>query len=467
MRASWPLLAVFALPAAATAQVSLGPPTAYNAGPIPEAVASHDLDGDGDVDLAVVDRQGHLRLLLNDGSGCFDQALHHERQWPSTTDGIWPGFPSLVDVAVGDLGGDGVAEVVATWGEAQGIVSVLPGTGSATFGPAVNYTPCSFVKNVAIGELDGRPGADLAVTSNCFQATVLHNDGAGAFTVGGSFGTGYTTGALALGDLDGDGDNDAAFVNIGLSSATVLFNDGDGAFSRVEGYGTGDNPNDILLADLDGDGDNDLATANFYSGDVTVRWNDGSGNLASGASFAAGGSPVGLAAGDLDGDGGPELAVADRQGRLNVLPNRSGSFAAPISLPAGGAPKAVALADLNGDGRLDAVVLNQTDETVGVYLGGGGTCPAPAAWPPNGVVVPLFAKPVVWGRQRLVFLSWGTDIRSETVTVFRNGRRLREADRGAYFWDDVTRVRGTQFTYRVCENGARFQSCSAEVAISF
>jgi hypothetical protein len=93
--------------------------------------------------------------------------------------------------------------------------------------------------------------------------------------------------------------------------------------------------------------------------------------------------------------------------------------------------------------------------------------PGPAAWPPNGVVVPLFAKPVVWGRQRLVFLSWGTDIRSETVTVFRNGRKLRDADRGAYFWDDVTRAPGTRFVYRVCETGARFRSCSAEVAISF
>jgi hypothetical protein len=127
----------------------------------------------------------------------------------------------------------------------------------------------------------------------------------------------------------------------------------------------------------------------------------------------------------------------------------------------------VALGELSGDEKPDAVVLNQTDETVGVYLGGGGKCPTPAAWPPNAITVPLFAHPVVWQRQRLVALNWGTDMRSPIVTVFRNGRKLRDADRGAYFWDDVTRASGRRFTYRVCETGARFRSCSPEVSVNF
>jgi hypothetical protein len=466
MRVPLPLLASLGLlPATVSAQVALSPPTAYNAGAIPEALAAQDLDRDGDVDLTVVDRQGHLRLLLNDGRGCFDRAIHHERLWRTTSDGVWPHFPSMIDVAVDDVTGDGTPDVVATYGEMQGMVSVLPGLGGARFGPAANHAACSYAKNVAIGELDGQPGADLAVTSNCFKATVLHNDGGGRFTVGDSFGTGYTSGAIAAADLDGDGDTDLGFVNIGISNVTLLFNDGNGRYSRVEGQGTGDNPWDIVFADLDGDGDADLATANVYSGDVTVRWNDG-GTFARSAAFAAGTSPRALAAGDLSGDGLADLAVADATGRLAVLRNLRGAFAAPLLLAAGQAPKDVALADYDGNGRLDVAVLNQLDETVGIHLGGAPRCANPAPWPVNDVIVPLATHATTWNRRRMVFLGWGTDIRSATVQIYRNGKRLKVEDRGAYFWDDVTRAAGRQFRYRVCETG-RFTSCSAEVTATF
>jgi hypothetical protein len=62
----------------------------------------------------VVDRQGHLRLLLNGGRGCFDTAIHHERLWRITSDGVWPHSPPMIDVAVEDVTGDVTADIVAT-----------------------------------------------------------------------------------------------------------------------------------------------------------------------------------------------------------------------------------------------------------------------------------------------------------------------------------------------------------------
>ncbi|MCI0601791.1 hypothetical protein L0156_02150 [bacterium] len=79
-------------PLITTAQINLASPLNYNAGAIPEVVAVGDLDGDGDDDLAIINRQGHLRILINNGAGCFDAFLNYENLCPTRSDGVWPGF---------------------------------------------------------------------------------------------------------------------------------------------------------------------------------------------------------------------------------------------------------------------------------------------------------------------------------------------------------------------------------------
>ncbi len=456
-----PVLAVAAL-------ADFSPPVFHNAGPIPVALATGDLDDDGDEDVAVINRQGHLRVLFNDGAGCLTSVARHDGLWPVIHAGDWPTIPSLIDLALGDLNGDGRQDFVATLPESNGTASLVLNRGGGMTEAPANFSACAHVKNVAIADFDGEGSNDLAVTSNCFKATVLLNDRQGGFTIAGSFGQGYTSGEIAASDLDGDGDQDLAFLNIGISNVALLANNGDGTFAENGGYAVGDNPHDLVLADLDGDGDFDLATANFYSNDVSVLLNDGGGSFTPARSTGSGLQPEGLAAGDLDGDNLPELVVANDGGDdLTILGNMGGgAFSVRQSLSAGIRPNDVALADLNGDGRLDVIELNLRSETVGVMLNEAQACPAPAPEPPNDILLPLFTKPAVSGRQRLVFVYWGTDARSESVVIFRNGVKLLTTVNDSYHWDDVTKKRGSTFRYRVCETGD-FGTCSAESTVTF
>ncbi|MCI0606406.1 VCBS repeat-containing protein [bacterium] len=458
----------FLLTIAADAEVNLSQPVFYNAGAIPVSLAVGDLDQDGDPDVAVLNRQGHLRVFLNNGAGCFSSFLNFAKMWPATTDGSWPGFPSMVDFAISDFDGDGRNDVAATWGENLGVVSFARNRGNAAFDAPANFRACGHVAYLTAANLNQDSTRDIAVTSTCFKTTVLLNDGQGRFAMNGSFGQGYTSGELASGDLDGDLDQDIAFLNVGISNVALVFNDGNGTFSNTGGYSTGDNPHDLVLADLDGDRDLDIATANFYSNNVSLLWNDGSGVFPARAALGAGSGPDGIASGDLNQDRLEDLAIVNRNGYdlLIFLNQGNKAFSPPNRHATGQTPNDVAVADLNRDGKNDVLVLNHFTENLAVYLNQAQACATPPPTTvPNKIEVPFFVKGVISNRQRLVFLNW-SDVRSGSLTVFRNGRKFLTTANDGYHWDDVSKVKGQTLKYKVCEV-APFDSCSAELSVTF
>lgn len=84
---------------------------------------------------------------------------------------------------------------------------------------------------------------------------------------------------IVLGDLDGDGDSDAVFSNMGKNNCSVWFNDGTGYFTdsgqKLTEWGHG-----AEVSDLDGDGDIDLfITCASYSHKSKIYFNNGAGSF--------------------------------------------------------------------------------------------------------------------------------------------------------------------------------------------
>jgi hypothetical protein len=92
--------------------------------------------------------------------------------------------------------------------------------------------------------------------------SVLLNIGGGGFAAPLDYPTGRFPSAVAIGDLNGDGQPDLVTASSGAETVSVLANRGDGSFEAKLEYRTGSFPRAVAIADLNGDGKPDLAVAN-------------------------------------------------------------------------------------------------------------------------------------------------------------------------------------------------------------
>lgn len=281
---------------------------------------------------------------------------------------------------------------------------VVAATGSVSLPVGPGSADLHFV------DVDGDGHLDL-VSRHLLQKRIVvtRGDGGGGFATAAASSTTSEAGpgAMALGDLDGDGATDLVVATRtgGHEVVDVLLGRRDGSFRRASGSPTEVHASAqtwkpmVFLADVDEDGAIDVVTANGRRGTLEILRGDGRGGLAPSRSvaLASDGGRFYLALGDVDGDGHLDLVAshASESSPARLLTRRGdgqGGFAdgpqAPVTVLADAALEL--LADVDGDGRPD-VVLSHGDSThISVLLNRGDGAFAPGPGSPFDVGLPAF-----------------------------------------------------------------------------
>jgi uncharacterized protein (TIGR03437 family) len=405
-------------------------PVNYPVGLAPATIVAADFNGDGKLDLAVLDAElgivNKLWVLVGKGDGTFRTAV-------STATGTRSGYLSYAD-----LNHDGKLDAVIA--DLIGSdMAVLMGNGDGTFQPPTLYLAAAqpvsvgiqplgdgntalFVGDaisgnialgfaapdgtigipplqsigqstaaIAAGDLNGDSQPDLVISDPVAgNLDVLLATGKGQFGSPATYSAGNTPGALAIADLKGNGVLDAIVGS--ASGLGVLLGTGGGAFGTAQFYTAGDSFGSVAIADFDGDGKPDVAAVDATAGGVSVFLGNGDGTLQTGNPISLSSSfiPLSVAAGDLNKDGNADLIVAlgaSSQGQPGaiavLLGNGKGTFQTPqvTALPGpiiqrtigAAATAGLAVGDLNGDGIPDVVtaINGATSNQVAVLLGIG------------------------------------------------------------------------------------------------
>lgn len=336
----------------------------------PNAMAAGAADLDGDGDLAIAIEYGGNRILLNDGTGRFTEA---PLAGPSG---------DHEDVAIADFDGDGDLDLVFI-GEDDQVLGYHLNDGEAGFTDVTDRLPNRATSNTVIAaDLDGDGDADL-VTANAGPDFVWINDGAGRFADESAARLPQhddISQDIAVGDIDGDGDLDLAFGN--EEQNRLYVNAGTGRFSEapLPRRAAPEETRDVDFADVDADGDLDLYFANvrLFNPDRDQQdrllLNDGTGSFSDATAthlVADDELTTAVAFIDFDGDGDLDLIrglTGDLRAERSDYPllaftnDGTGRFAAaPGVLPPSAGANAfdIESADFNGDGRLDLFIASR------------------------------------------------------------------------------------------------------------
>ena len=270
-----------------------------------------DFDGDGKIDLVCTSNISGSNLTLLRNTSTVDSISFQPTYWNCSV--------SPLNIAIGDMDGDGKPDLVINGNNNGADMAILVNTTSGstiTFGPEKLFSNYSS-SAVSLADIDGDGKLDILGSGN-YTVSVLRNTStvnALSFAPEKDFKTVSYVDAFSTGDMDGDGKTD--IINTKENGSSILRNTsvGDSISFAPEYILPTFNATTfgVSVCDLNGDGKPDVVVDEYWFIDsVDVFKNNSTpGNLSFEPKicYGTGTFPYGVVTGDLNGDGKPDIAV--------------------------------------------------------------------------------------------------------------------------------------------------------------
>ncbi len=361
----------------------------------PTAIDAADLDGDGDIDLAVavlgsdlIGANGVAHVFLNDGSGDFDAG-------PTL---LAP--RSVSDVLAADFDDDGVVDLALhglSWdslgGEETAAVRIHRGAGDGTFAAGGEIVQNTYAGRIVAADFDADGRTDVAIAAgwnadpdtepNSIVASVHLRRSALEYAeprhwlVGGE-----TTRALLAHDFDGDGLPELAVGAEYLGRLTVLANRGGGAFAApiVDSVSTDRGVSRLVPGDLDGDGRDEFVAVYWSVEEVSVLRRRGGDGLVTVQDIAVAGFARSVLLTTVDADPWLDAVLATTSGLYLLRGRGDGRLSPPEVVLETEDLVHTVTGDFDGDGDTDIVATVVATLALFEGDGAGGFAPPVTVW---------------------------------------------------------------------------------------
>lgn len=333
---------------------TFGPNQSYSHG-LNSVCIYADMDGDSHVDAVCgyVEMKNdndigatHLIILHGNPDGSFNPTPISDKVFGSYTKSTDGQGTFEYPVAIADLNGDGIPDVIASCGYG---LSVMLGQSALNFSYPTHYVT-GLLENLGL-----------------------------AIYEGGTLRYGYGDFTLKIADLNRDGHTD--IVTIGTNGIYINYGRSDGSFDTASAYEVAHTLKHSEIADFNGDGIPDIAATGDSS--IELSLGNGDGTFASYQPLPNGGinfmQPVfgttpNSFHGDFNGDGKQDLLVpvllsSSQYSLYLYFGHGDGTFAPPLNTTAAAIPQNLygQVVDIDGDGRDDLLSSDSGGTTLPTY----------------------------------------------------------------------------------------------------